>query len=144
MNQHLSLNKLIVLLVSVACYGEGLATEPSVSLRESQVPTAIRPVDLGTVSIAGESKGDRVKVRVTTSLGNSYSMEVKVAEGRFGFQFPQDFAGATKLRPMLLYVDATDAADFGGKDAVKHQAEATLIVSGGEREPGDTRNWMLL
>ena len=32
---------------------------------------------------------------------------------------------------MLLYVDATDAAEFGGDDLLKHQAEITLILSGG-------------
>jgi len=131
MNRHLKILTCLALVVCVTCCGEGRATGPSVSLRESLVPSAIKPVVLGTVKISGEAKGDKVKVRVTTSLGDSYSIETKVADGRFGCQFPQDFAGAPKLGPMLLYVDATDAAEFGGKDAVQHQAEATLIVSGG-------------
>ena len=67
MNRHLKILIALALVVCVACCGEGRATDPSVSLRESLVPTAIKSVDLGTVSIAGEAKGDKVKVRVTTS-----------------------------------------------------------------------------
>lgn len=36
------------------------------------------------------------------------------------------------LRPSVLYVDATDLLAFGSADNFGHQAEITLIVSGGK------------
>lgn len=126
----LLLTALVIWTIATQAVAEP-ATAPTVSLRLSLVPTPIKPVAPGTVKIAGEATGEKVRLRVTTSLGGSYSTEAKVAGGRFECHFPHDFAGAPALSPMLLYVDATDAADFGGKDAMKHQAEVTLIVSGG-------------
>lgn len=57
-----------------------------------------------------------------------------MADHRFAVRYPQDFPGAPPLSPMLLYVDATDAAEFGGPAAVRHQAECLLIVSGTSRK----------
>ena len=119
-------------LQAIVAHGiESRENKPSVSLHESLMPTAITPSSAGTVNISGEAQGGIVRVRVTTSLGDTYRTEAKVTSGRFTCQFPQDFSGGAKLLPMVLYVDATDVADFGGEDALLHQAEATLIVSGG-------------
>lgn len=110
----------------------GDAPRPSVSLRDCLVPSAIKSIATGTVKIAGEATVEKVRLRVTTSLGESYAAEIGVKSGRFACDYPRDFAGAPKLAPMLLYVDATDAATFGGQDAMQHQAEITLVVSGGK------------
>ena len=65
-------------------------------------------------------------------IGQSFETQSTVRFGKFSCNFPQDFSGAPKLSPMLLYVDATDVTEFGGDDLLEHQAEVTLILSGGE------------
>lgn len=105
----------------------------AVDLTESLHPSPIKPLAPGSVTIAGRANipdGAPVQVRITTSLGQPFATKVAAQAGRFECRFPQDFAGAPALSPSLLYVDATDAAEFGGKDLVEHQAEAVLIVSG--------------
>jgi arylsulfatase A-like enzyme len=110
---------------------------PSVSLRENLLPSPIRDVAAGSVTIAGQALAmgePSIRVRVTTSLGTTFETQTKAKGKSFACRFPQDFIGAPPLSSQLLYVDATDAAEFGGKQALEHQAEALLIVTG--KEPG--------
>jgi hypothetical protein len=123
-------------IVIVALAGNASATPPSapiVDLREILLPSPVREVAAGSVILSGKAAtadGQSVRVRVTTSLGCSFEAKTTVSGKHFACRYPQEFAGAPPLSPMLLYVDATDAAEFGGKEMLEHQAEALLIVSG--------------
>ncbi len=108
---------------------------PAVDLVPSLSPSAVKPVSEGGVKIIGSlvpAASLPVRVRVTTSFGSTYATEVKAEGGRFECRYPQSFSGAPALTPGLLYVDATDLPEFDGADALQHQAEITLIVSGGK------------
>ncbi|MFZ5832783.1 MAG: hypothetical protein ACOY3P_22075, partial [Planctomycetota bacterium] len=110
---------------------------PSVSLQEILVPSPVRDPAAGSILIAGRATvADRttVRVRVTTSLGGSFQAKTAARDGRFTCRYPDDFEPAPSLGPMLLYVDATSADDFGGQDLPGHQAEALLVVSGKGRD----------
>ncbi|HEX4148995.1 MAG TPA: hypothetical protein VHY20_08405, partial [Pirellulales bacterium] len=109
---------------------------PRVDLRENLVPSPVRDPAAGSIVISGKTEaadGRPVRVRVTTSLGDSNEALPKAKGGRFACRYPQDFVGALPLSPALLYVDATDAAELSGQDLLVHQAEALLIVSGKTR-----------
>lgn len=97
------------LLANTVHGADATRSPPSVSLLASLEPSAIKALAAGTVKLSGEAQGGKVRVRVTTLLGESYATEANVAAGRFSCQFPQGFAGAPKLGPMLLYVDAREA-----------------------------------
>ncbi len=119
----------------VALVGIWLAASAghAVDLRESLRPSPIRSLDIGHVSIVGTAavtNGASIRVRVTTSIGEAFETGAAAENGRFVCNFPQDFAGAPALTPMLLYVDATDAAEFGGTNALAHQSEVVLVIAG--------------
>jgi hypothetical protein len=123
---------MIVVLAGSASHATPPIT-PHIDLREILVPSPLRALAPDSVVVSGKAEvgdGRRVRVRVTTSLGDCFEAETKASGKHFACRYPQDFAGAPSLSPMLLYVDATDAAEFGGKDMLEHQAEALLIVSG--------------
>jgi len=127
---------LALCLLRAACTLQAAGTpQPNVDLRDSLLPSAVKSITGQEVRIKGKAvvaDGAVVRVRVTTSLGQSFETRSTVRFGKFSCNFPQDFSGAPKLSPMLLYVDATDATEFGGDDLLEHQAEITLILSGGE------------
>ena len=105
---------------------------PRIDMSECLHPSAIKPLTDGSIEIAGKAalaEGDIVSVRVTTSLGATFESPVKIAGQRFVCRYPHDFSGAPPLSPSLLYVDATDAPEFGGSDMVSHLAEVLIIVS---------------
>lgn len=109
---------------------------PTVSLQPSVIPSPVKSLSAGTVEIRGTvaDPGERpVRMRVSTSFGDSFDISVAAQSGRFSCQFPQDFPGARPLAPMLLYVDATDAANFEADGTLEHQAEVLLIVTGDTR-----------
>lgn len=109
-------------------------TPPATDLRPSLQPTAIRHAATGFATIDGKAdvtNGAIVLVRVTTSFGTSFVSPVAVRERGFSCRYPQDFPGAPILSPMLLYVDATTATEFGGPNLLQHQSEVLLVVSGG-------------
>lgn len=108
--------------------------EAVVDLRASLRPSAIKPLEAGAVPIAGTATdGAAIRVRITTSFGDAFETQTAASNGQFACRFPQDFVGAPALVPQLLYVDATDAANFGGTNVVAHQAEVVLIVAGAGR-----------
>lgn len=110
--------------------------KPNVDLREMLVPSPLREVATGSVLLSGKAAvadGQSVRVRVTTSLGYCFEAETKASGKRFACRYPQDVAGAPPLSPLLLYVDATDAAEFGGSDMLEYQAEALLALRDGDR-----------
>jgi hypothetical protein len=107
---------------------------PAINLVPSLSPSPVKPLAEGSVNIIGSAApatSSPVRVRVTTSSGMSHIAEVKAEGGRFECRYPQSFPGAPALASGLLYVDATDLPGFGSADASQHQAEITLIVSGG-------------
>lgn len=128
------LTSLLLVPVGVVL-GAGVPATPAVNLVPSLSPSPVKPLAEGTVEIVGSAmSGDSVlvRVRVTTSFGETHVAEVKAVGGRFECLYPQAFPGAPALRPCLLYVDATDLPEFGIGDVSQHQAEVTLIVSGGQ------------
>ena len=133
-------NPLVLVTLLVAQLGRVPAyaapVKPLVDLAPSLSPSAVKPLAEGHVKIVGATipaASSLVRVRVTTSFGETQVTDVRPEGGRFECQYPQSFSGAPALRPGLLYVDATDAPEFGGADALQHQAEITLIVSGGKK-----------
>jgi hypothetical protein len=109
--------------------------KPSVDLIPSLNPSAVKPLSEGSVTIIGSlgSEASRtLRVRVTTSLGATHVAEIQAENGRFKCHYPESFSGAPALNPGLLYVDATDLPEFDGSDALQHQTEITLVVSGGK------------
>jgi len=126
-----------LLLAPIPLLHAAAPTTPKVDLRENLAPSPLREVSLGAITIKGKADvpdGQAVRVRVTTSFGITSESRIKANAKHFACRFPQDFTGAPALLPMLLYVDATDADEFGGKDTLGHQAEALLIVSGKGRD----------
>jgi hypothetical protein len=117
-------------------FGGLLSGKPAVDLVPSLSPSAVKPLAEGGVKLVGSTvpaASTLVRVRVTTSSGATHMTGVKAEDGHFECRFPQDFPGAPALTPGVLYVDATDLPDFASTDALQHQAEITLIVSGGRK-----------
>lgn len=113
-----------------------ISTGAVVDLRPSVRPSPLRDPSRGTVLIAGRARledGAPIQIRVTTSLGRTYLAQATVHGHRFQCRFPQQFRGAPRLAPMLMYVDATDG-QFG-QDMALHQAEALLVVGTRSRLP---------
>jgi hypothetical protein len=130
----LTLTALLLVPLGVVLGADGPA-KPAVNLVPSLSPSPVKPLAEGNVKIVGvavSAESVLVRVRVTTSFGETNAAEVKAIGGRFECRYPHAFPGAPALRPGLLYVDATDLPDFGSGDASQHQAEITLIVSGGK------------
>ena len=106
---------------------------PSVNLWESLSPSPVKAASDGMVVIAGKAAapdGAPVRVRITTSAGTAFGTSTPVQAQRFACRFPQDFPGAPPLAPLVLYIDATTAAEFGGEARLRHQAEALIVVRG--------------
>lgn len=86
----------------------------------------------GSVRIVGTVPGapvDRVRVRVTTSNGETSTLTVKPSHGLFSCRYPLSFKKpVAPLRPCLLFIDATTDTNFNVAQSVHNQAEATLIV----------------
>jgi len=120
------------LLLGLLVAGAPCAAAPAVDLHEC-LAAPVKSLAEGTVTIAGSVAGGEaavVRVRVTTSLAQTFDTRTPIRAGHFSCRFPQDFPGAGALVPLLLYVDATDAAEFGGSVMRAHQAEGVLIVAG--------------
>ncbi len=131
-------DRFVALLVAVvmSVTGPRLAIGQAVDLRECLRPSPIHRMDTGDVRIAGTAQvadGASVRVRVTTSLGDTYETQVTASKQHFVLRFPNDFPNAGPLCPMLMYVDATSAEQFGGPDSIAKQCEIVLIVAGNER-----------
>jgi hypothetical protein len=126
----------VILLASIGSeLSAAVPATPAVDLVASLSPSPIKRLSEDGVKIVGSAVSDSstsVRVRVTTSFGETHMTEVKVEGGRFECRYPQAFNGAPPLRPSVLYVDATDLLAFGSADHFGHQAEITLIVSGGK------------
>ena len=124
------------LLIAVAVpLHAGALHPPVIDLGRTLQPSALKIAAEGSVKISGNAQvGDDaiVRVKVTTSLGTTSEAQSRVIGKEFSLRYPQDFSGAPALTPMVLYVDATDAAEFDG--SVEHQAEVTLVVVGGKIE----------
>jgi len=106
---------------------------PSVNLWESLSPSPVKAASDGMVVIAGKAAapdGAPVQMRITTSAGTAFGTSTPVQAQRFACRFPQDFPGAPPLAPLVLYIDATTAAEFGGEARLRHQAEALIVVRG--------------
>lgn len=104
---------------------------PVVDLRMTLQPSALKSAAEGSVKILGSAgvvDDSIVRVRVTTSLGTASEAQSRVKGKKFSLRYPQDFSLAPALTPMLLYVDATDAAEFDG--SAEHQAEVMLVIEG--------------
>lgn len=104
---------------------------PVVDLRMTLKPSALKPAAEGSVKIIGSAgvvDDSIVRVRVTTSLGTTSEAQARVKGRQFSLRYPLDFSQAPALTPMLLYVDATDAAEFDG--SAEHQAEVILVIEG--------------
>lgn len=118
-----------------SAFATDVPSKPAVDLIPSLSPSAVKSLADGRVKIVGSvlpATSSAVRVRVTTSFGTIHIALAKAEGGHFECRYPQDFPGAPALKPGLLYVDATDLPDFGSADASQHQAEITLIVSGGK------------
>lgn len=113
---------------------------PGTSLRENLRPTPVRSLAAGQLALHGETTaadGSPVLVRVTTSAGDSHEARVPAAAGRFSCRYPADFPGAHVQPPLVLFVDATTAAGFSGRDLLAEQAEILLVLTGDDGPPPD-------
>lgn len=106
-------------------------TNPSVSLRDTVTPSALRDLRAGPVKITGrvaKPACSNVLVRVTTSLGATTTAQAPVQGARVHCRYPTDFRGAPALAPGALFIDATADAAFEPSRPGAFQAEATVIV----------------
>lgn len=125
--QHL-INACLMLLVSA--HLASAAGDLGVSLRETVTPSPLRDLKYGNVVISGRTNAQttEVRVRVTTSLGDTAYASVPTKSGTFTCQYPRDFGRGIILRHCLLFVDATPDRDFDASTPGHRQAEAALIV----------------
>jgi len=134
--KHATLALSALLLTSLrSAFAADVPAKSAVDLIQTLSPLAVKSLAEGRVKIVGSvlpAIASAVRVRVTTSFGTTHIAVAKAEGGHFECHYPQDFPGASALKPSLLYVDATDLPDFGSADAPQHQAEITLIVSGGK------------
>lgn len=125
-----SLLLIATLLLPLAAPAATSSIDLSITLKTG----AVRQVTNEGFLIQGttaDADAEKVRIRVGTSSGLSHESSVTVSEGRFSCRYPQDFAAAPPLAPMLCYIDATDSPDFSAKDILSRQAEITLIITGG-------------
>ena len=109
--------------------------QPPISLRETVSPSPLIDLRKGDVTIAGQVHAhdySNVTIRVTVGLGLTAQSRVVVTGGKFRCQYPGDFNGAPRLTPGALFIDATADADFNVTRPGHFQAEAMVIVHGGQ------------
>ena len=116
-----------------AQYGASLVAGEPLSIRETISPSALHDARSGPVRISGTSLDADVLLRVTTSLGISTTARVSRVDGKFVCWYPDDFAGATRLVPGMLFIDATTNADFNAHAPGHFQAEIAMIVHRGKK-----------
>lgn len=125
----------VMLAILVTASGGTSAAEPPLALRQTVAASALHDARSGAVRITGSGQG-RVLVRVTTDSGLSATSRVTTAAGGFACRYPDDFSGAEKLRPGMLFIDATTDADFNASRPGHFQAEVAVIVhQGNESAP---------
>jgi hypothetical protein len=132
---------LLSVLLSCSPAAWGRETKPAlrnspvlvpVTLTDTLSPSAL--VDLAEgkqVHIAGRFTSPNVTsvlVRVTSSLGVSSQSVVPARDGAFRADYPAAFPGAPELKPCVLFIDATEDADFDVFRPGHFQAEAALLV----------------
>lgn len=123
---------------------------PEVTLDESLTESCIRFIENGPLEIRGRiypaigkiessdtstSPGDssvspsaKLQVRVTNACGKTSTLSLTVSQSTFVVHFPDDFPDADSLTPGLYYVDATNAADFGGPECIEHESSLLLVA----------------
>ncbi len=103
----------------------------ALSLRETVASSVFYDLRSGPVRISGFAPDGDLPVRVTTSSGASSTTKVARASGKFACRYPDDFGGAGKLVPGLLFIDATSGIDFNAAPPDHIQAGVAVIVHGG-------------
>ena len=118
---------------------DGQSVSGAISLCETLTPSALHDLRRGAVVIRGSIDGGTgpVLIRVTDSKGDSIRRNLMAAGGKFACRYPDDFPGAPALYPGMLFVDATESADFDAGKPGHFQAEAAVIVHGGGKQLPD-------
>lgn len=99
---------------------EMVSSSPLVDLKDSRVLTIRGTVD--------DPASTSVRIRVTTSRGETAMCSAAARERRFSCRYPADFSGAPPLSPCMLFVDVTTATAFDTSAPGHYQAEAALII----------------
>lgn len=130
----MKLTRCILLLTAVVGLplAASAAVEESLSLRETVSPSALHDARSGPLRICGTVRGGSVQIRAMTGLGISSQASVASRDGKFECRYPDDFAGAGKLLPGVLFIDATTNAGFEIRRPENSQAEITVIVHQGK------------
>ncbi len=125
----------VVVAASVAMAASNAPKDVPITVRETVVPSAIREVRDGDVTLAGRvRRGDpaQVTIRVTTSHADMCVTRATVSSGRFRCRYPSDFPAAPSLEPCMLFIDVWGDRTVDPAGTQPPTAEAALLIYDGK------------